>query len=158
MRARLAASIVALSLGLGAHAHGQQSPGARGRPDAAPRRLIVTVVTRNDRGTVFCAIWRGRRGYPTQREHAVGQALDRTLVGRRGRCVFEGLPPGEYAVAAFHDENANNDLDQGLFGIPTEGTGASNDARGVMAPPPYDGARFQLPDAPVHRITIHIGY
>lgn len=122
-------------------------------------RLVVTVVTRNDRGKVFCALWRGPEGYPTQRRFAVGQTRDRTIVNGRGHCVFTGLTPGaEYAVAAFHDENANNDLDRGIFGIPTEGTGASNDARGFMGPPPYDGARFVFPNTREHRITIHIGY
>jgi uncharacterized protein (DUF2141 family) len=123
-----------------------------------PRRLVVTVVTRNDRGKVFCALWRGPQGYPTQRRHAVGQTRVRSIVNRRADCVFEDVSPGEYAVAAFHDENANNDLDRGLFGIPTEGTGASNDARGFMGPPRYDDARFQYPDVREHRITIRIGY
>lgn len=140
--------LIALSLALGAGAHAQEST----------RQLIVTVVTRNDTGSVFCAIWRGREGFPMQRERAVAHVRDPSIVSGRARCVFEGLAPGEYAVAAFHDENANGEMDRGLFGIPTEGTGASNDARGVMAPPPYDGAKFQLGAAPVHRLTIHIGY
>jgi uncharacterized protein (DUF2141 family) len=121
--------------------------------------LIVNVVTRSNQGKVFCALWRGREGYPTERRHAVAQAIDRSIVRNRAQCLFEAVSPGDgYAVAAFHDENANNDLDRGIFGIPTEGTGASNDARGFMGPPPYDGARFRVPDAPEHRITIHIGY
>jgi len=144
---RIASFVLALSLALGA-AHAQEST----------RRLIVTVVTRNDTGNVFCAIWRGREGFPMQRGRAVEHVRDSTIVGGRAHCVFENLEPGEYAIAAFHDENANDDLDTGLFGIPTEGTGASNDARGVMAPPPYDGAKFQLGTASVQRLTIHIGY
>lgn len=138
-------------------------PAAAQPSTAAPRtaesRLLVSVVTRSDHGKVFCALWRGPRGYPTERQHAVGTARDRTLVGRRGHCAFAGLVPGaEYAVAVFHDENANNDLDRGLFGIPTEGTGASNDARGFMGPPRYDDARFTLPAVEQHEITVHIGY
>lgn len=147
MLSRIAPLLIALSLALGA-AHAQESP----------RRLIVSVVTRNDTGSVFCGIWRGPEGFPTQRERAVGHVRDPSIVGGRAHCVFEGLVPGEYAIAAFHDENANGEMDRGLFGIPTEGTGASNDARGVMAPPPYDGAKFQLGTAPVQRLTIHIGY
>ena len=147
MLSRIAPLLIALSLALGA-AHAQEST----------RRLIVTVVTRNDTGSVFCGIWRGPEGFPTQRERAVGHVRDASIVGGRAHCVFEGLAPGEYAIAAFHDENANGEMDRGLFGIPTEGTGASNDARGVMAPPPYDGARFRLTDAAVQRLTIHIGY
>lgn len=151
----IAAAALVVSLATAAHAQGA---GALGAPDE-PRRLIVTVVTRNDSGRVFCAIWRGREGYPTQREHNVGEAMDRTIVNRRGTCVFEDLEPGDgYAIAVFHDENANNDLDRNIFGIPSEGTGASNDAHNMFGPPGYDDARFRIPDAPVHRMTIHIHY
>lgn len=148
MLSRIAPLVIALGLVLGAGAHAQESP----------RRLIVTVVTRNDTGHVFCGVWRGPEGFPTQRDRAIAHVRDPSIVSRRAHCVFEGLAPGEYAIAAFHDENANGDLDRGLFGIPTEGTGASNDARGVMGPPPYDGARFLLGAAPVQRLTIHLGY
>ncbi|MEZ4337472.1 MAG: DUF2141 domain-containing protein [Sandaracinaceae bacterium] len=122
------------------------------------RRLVAVVHTRDDRGRVFCAIWRGREGYPTQRVHAVGQAMDRTIVRHRGVCVFDDVTPGEYALAAFHDENANNDLDRNIFGIPSEGTGASNDAHNMFGPPGYDDARFQYPDVQLHRIAVHIHY
>ncbi len=132
---------------------------AGGPAPSAAHRLDVLVLTRNDTGKVFCGLWRGPRGYPTERRHAVASAVDRTIVNGRAHCVFERLVPGaEYAVAVFHDENGNDDLDRGVFGIPTEGTGASNDARGFMGPPPYDGARFVFPSAQLHRITIRIGY
>lgn len=139
-----------------------QPPGPEGLgspSEPAARRLVVTVVTRNDRGNVYCALWNGPEGYPTERRLAVGRARDVRLRGQRGRCVFEGVEPGaQYAVAAFHDENGNDDLDRGVFGIPTEGTGASNDARGFMGPPRWEHARFVLPDVREHRITIRIGY
>jgi uncharacterized protein (DUF2141 family) len=143
-----------LTLLFAGSARAQEAP-----PPAPTHRLVVTVVTRNDHGKVFCAIWHGRRGYPTDHHLAVGETLDRTIVHRRAVCIFDRLVPNqEYAVAVFHDENANNDLDRGIFGIPTEGTGASNDASGFMAPPPYDGARFRFPDVPEHRIRIRVGY
>lgn len=124
-----------------------------------PRRLYVVVHTGHDRGRVFCALWRGREGYPTRREHAVGEALDRTVENREAVCVFEHVTPGEYAVAVFHDENANNDLDRNMFGIPSEGTGASNDAINLFGPPRYDDARFVYPpNTRRHRIDVHIRY
>lgn len=127
-------------------------------PRATTPRLVVNVYTRNDRGRVFCAIWRGRQGYPTQRERNVGETLDRTIVNRTAQCVFDGLVPGEYAVAAFHDENANNDLDRNFLGIPSEGTGASNDAHNMFGPPSYDDARFRLRDVPLQQLIVHIHY
>ncbi|MCZ7687277.1 MAG: DUF2141 domain-containing protein [Sandaracinaceae bacterium] len=98
-------------------------------------------------------------GLPDRAAPGGGPRARRPPEGQRGRCVFEGVEPGaQYAVAAFHDENGNDDLDRGVFGIPTEGTGASNDARGFMGPPRWEHARFVLPDVREHRITIRIGY
>ncbi|HJL16136.1 MAG TPA: DUF2141 domain-containing protein [Sandaracinaceae bacterium LLY-WYZ-13_1] len=137
------------------------APPVAGQSGAAdePRRLYVVVHTRNDRGRVFCAIWRGPEGYPTQREHAVGEAIDRTVEDREAVCLFEDVTPGEYATAVFHDENANNDLDRNLFGIPSEGTGASNDAINMFGPPRYHDARFRYPsNTRRHRIDVRIHY
>ena len=56
------------------------------------------------------------------------------------RVVFAGLPPGEYAVAAFHDADGDGDLAQNIVGMPTEGFGFSNGATGFMGPPSFDDA------------------
>lgn len=145
-------------IAFGASAQPGRGGGAAALGNPVGRVLIATVITRDDRGRVFCAIWRGRRGYPTEREHAVGEALDRTVVHRRAVCRFEGVTPGAYAMAVFHDENANNDLDRNFLGIPSEGTGASNDAHNMFGPPGYDDARFVFPNVREHRITVNIRY
>ena len=53
-----------------------------------------------------------------------------------------GVPPGDYAVQAFHDENDNDRIDRGMFGIPSEGIGFSRDARIVLSPPKWRDAVF----------------
>jgi uncharacterized protein (DUF2141 family) len=65
------------------------------------------------------------------------------------------LPCGEYAVKVFHDENGNGELDKGVFGIPAEAYGFSNDARGTVGPPEYEKAAFKL-DCPQKKLVIHI--
>ncbi len=55
---------------------------------------------------------------------------------------IEGVPPGRYAVQAFHDENGNGEVDRMLFGIPKEGVAFSNDARITFGPPKFDDAAF----------------
>lgn len=67
------------------------------------------------------------------------EVTDRVLV-----IPCKGLPAGEYAFALFQDENGNGRLDTAAFGIPTEKTGFSNDAEGVMGPPAYEKCRFSL--------------
>lgn len=58
--------------------------------------------------------------------------------------TVKGLPPGRYAVQAFHDENGNGSVDQGLFGIPREGIGFSNDAAIRFGPPKFSDAAFDF--------------
>jgi uncharacterized protein (DUF2141 family) len=53
--------------------------------------------------------------------------------------VFDGLAPGRYAVAAYHDVNGNGRLDTIPPGLPTEPYGFSNDV-GRLRPPDFDAA------------------
>jgi uncharacterized protein (DUF2141 family) len=62
-----------------------------------------------------------------------------------GECNFTGLRPGTYAISVFHDENSNGKLDTNFLGIPKEGVGASNDAKGHFGPPKFADAAFQFP-------------
>jgi uncharacterized protein (DUF2141 family) len=56
--------------------------------------------------------------------------------------VLHGLPPGQYAVQTFHDENGNKKVDRNFIGIPKEGVGFSNDAPIRMGPPKWADAMF----------------
>jgi uncharacterized protein (DUF2141 family) len=57
--------------------------------------------------------------------------------------VFEGLEPGRYAVAAYHDVNGNGRLDTIPPGLPTEPYGFSNDV-GRLRPPDFDAALVEV--------------
>lgn len=52
--------------------------------------------------------------------------------------------PGTYAVAIYHDENANRKLDRNWIGMPKEGYGFSNDAKGRLGPPAHKAAAFAV--------------
>ena len=62
------------------------------------------------------------------------------------RFVLHDLPPGTYAVNAFHDENDNGELDTNLLGIPTEGFGFANDPDTSFGPPDFEAAAVNLGD------------
>src|SRR5580765_2365082 len=51
--------------------------------------------------------------------------------------AFDNLPPGTYAVGAYHDENGNGHLDTNLLGLPIEGYALSNGVRAILAPPRF---------------------
>jgi uncharacterized protein (DUF2141 family) len=70
---------------------------------------------------------------------------------------FDNLPPGTYAVGAYHDENGNGHLDTNLLGLPIEGYALSNGVRAILAPPRFTDAAFTVGggDKP---IALHIRY
>ena len=64
--------------------------------------------------------------------------------GDAATCVFEGLLPGTYAVAVFHDENDNGKMDVNLLRLPKEGFGFTNVDKLGFGQPSFDTASFQL--------------
>jgi len=71
--------------------------------------------------------------------------------------TIHNLPPGKYAMTAYHDENDNGKLDTDPVGAPSEGYGVSNDAGEVAAPPQFSKASFDVGDQN-KSITIKITY
>jgi uncharacterized protein (DUF2141 family) len=71
--------------------------------------------------------------------------------------AFDNLPPGAYAVGAFHDENGNDHLDTNFLGLPVEGYALSNGVRVVLSKPTFQQAAFTVGngDKPV---ALHIRY
>ncbi len=59
--------------------------------------------------------------------------------------VCFNLPgPDVYAVAVYHDANANRDFDRNRLGLPVEGFGFSNDAPTRFGVPSFDAVRFAV--------------
>lgn len=54
------------------------------------------------------------------------------------------LPDGQYAVAIYQDLNQNKQLDTGMFGIPEEPYGFSNNTRPKFRAPTFDETKFGL--------------
>lgn len=70
--------------------------------------------------------------------------------------VLDDLKPGTVAVMAYHDENANGELDRFLGMIPKEGWGLSNNPA-VTGKPAFKDAAVALPDAGA-RTSIKLNY
>lgn len=58
--------------------------------------------------------------------------------------TIENLKTGKYAFKFFHDENNNKELDTNWIGIPKEGFGFSNNAKGKFGPPAVEKTVFEL--------------
>lgn len=57
---------------------------------------------------------------------------------------FDGLASGKYAIKYIHDENEDGKMNTNFMGIPKEGFGFANDARGSMGPPDFEKTTFIL--------------
>lgn len=57
---------------------------------------------------------------------------------------FAAQPPGRYAVATYHDKNANRDLDQKINLMPKEPFGLSTNPKLRWGMPKFDEADFEL--------------
>ncbi len=58
--------------------------------------------------------------------------------------VFKDVPAGTYAVAIYHDQDKNGEMDTNWIGIPKEPYAFSNNAMGKMGPPNFDDASFEV--------------
>lgn len=58
--------------------------------------------------------------------------------------VISDLKPGKYGFRYFHDENSNSTMDKSMLGIPKEGFGFSNNAKGTFGPPSFEKVIFDL--------------
>ena len=112
---------------------------------AAAADLTLSLATPGAGGRIAVAVYRDadsmRRG-----EGAVQTAMI-PATGRLTATTLTGLPPGRYAVAAFHDTDGNGRLSTWPVGLPKEAYGFSRNARGRFCPPAFAAAAFELPAA-----------
>ena len=111
------------------------------RADAGDLIIEVTGIE-SGRGAIQYALYDLAKYFPTRIGRIVkGEVLVQIL---GSTIVLKGLAPGFYAVAVFHDENYNDEFDQGIFGIPLEDYGFSNNARGFFSAPDFDDSKFRV--------------
>ena len=56
------------------------------------------------------------------------------------------VEPGDYAVAIYHDENGNGQMDKRVFGIPKEPYGFSNNFRPRLSAPKFSDCKISVGD------------
>jgi uncharacterized protein (DUF2141 family) len=145
--------------GRDAPAAAQQSvqPGQPANSEAAGTLVVQLWHFKNDRGQALLALFRSKQGFPDQVRHATwSKALP--IHNRRVDVTIEHVPAGTIALAMVHDEDRDFALNTGLFGIPTEGYGASRDAPANFGPPKWEDAAFALRAGERKPIRIRVRY
>ena len=71
-----------------------------------------------------------------------GCAMTAKVPARAGMVdvLVRGVPPGTYAVVAFHDRNGDGEVGQNFLGIPNEGVGFSRHGVLILSEPSFKDA------------------
>lgn len=119
-------------------------------------RIVVRIENvQTNKGVIRCGLH--TRSNWLEAEKAVSWVDATYRPDGSARCVFEGVPKGQYGVGAFHDSDADHDMDTNFLGIPSEGVCASTDPDATMGPPDFSGAKFEHKNATT-RVTCTMRY
>mgnify|MGYP006302358167 CR=1 FL=1 len=109
-----------------------------------PSDLVVVIQgIRNQSGALRVCLFNEEEGFPSKAERALF-IKNLPISADRMELTFPGLAPGRYAVSVLHDENEDGKMSFSWIGFPKEGYACSNDAKGVLGPPQFEKASFEL--------------
>lgn len=113
--------------------------------DQQPHLRINVVMPSNSHGDIAFLIFASPDGFPENKAKAVRSGFAPATPSANGTIIDAGpLAAGRYAVSVYQDVNGNHHLDRGLFGIPKEPVGASNNPKPSFGPPHFDPCAFQM--------------
>lgn len=101
---------------------------------------VIARGLRNEAGSALFAVFLEPAGFPGDGERAAYRQ-EAPITGSEARVRFTDLPDGRpLAIAVLHDEDGDKRMAMGLFGIPKEGFGVSNNPRIRFGPPSFKDA------------------
>ena len=118
-------------------------------------RLIVTLKdVRDSTGQIRASIYREPETFRKE-DRAVAVV---SVPAQKGdlKLAFMALPPGRYAIMAYHDADSDSKLGLRFGMFPTEGYGLSNNPK-VIGPPKFADSAFDL-TGPETSIEIKLSY
>jgi uncharacterized protein (DUF2141 family) len=111
---------------------------------------------KNQQGQVCLSLFSQPEGFPAAADRAVTSRCVPVSEISDG-IILANLPSGNYAIAVFHDANADGKLNTGIFGIPKEGFGFSRNPRITTRAPRFNETAFTL-DNQATQIQIQMTY
>ncbi len=102
----------------------------------AQNKLSITVVgVKSSSGSINVAVYNKSEGF-LKFDEVYKSDSARAIKGTTHIAIY-GLPEGVYALAVFHDENGNNELDTNWLGMPKESFGFSRGRMKAFGPPSF---------------------
>jgi len=144
------AGALALASWMGSTGMAADSPGAA-------TLSVHFIGLKSSQGAVMVAVFNSEAAYENSgtASEAATRSLKLEIKDGAAIATLEGIPPGQYAIKAFHDLNGDAKLNTNLFGIPTEPVGFSNDAPVHMHAPFWKETVFVV-HAGENAISIHL--
>ncbi len=105
--------------------------------------IVEVAGFRSEQGDCLVAIYDSSASFNKIDQSILRQS--KSIGGKDARFEFAVLGNKPVAIAAFHDENRNGQLDKNAFGIPTERYGFSNNPPSTFGPPSFNAAAVQDP-------------
>jgi uncharacterized protein (DUF2141 family) len=119
--------------------------------------LVVNISgLRNQKGQLCLSLYASEKGFPSSPDAALQKQCVR-IQQLATQVTFQGLAPGNYAIAVLHDANDDNKLNRNFLGIPTEGIGFSKNRKILSGAPKFQDASFPVA-GPDTNIQIQLQY
>ena len=110
----------------------------------SPTDIVVRISNlRNGMGNVVAELYPNDPANFLKGRVRIGRAFQPAVAEGTVDVCLTAPEPGTYAVAVYHDENANIKFDKTWIGLPAEGFGVSNNPGMLFGPPPFDEAKFE---------------
>ncbi len=140
----------ALSLGAPVSAEPNPPAGCTGKKTTGVWLNVVADGVRSSDGLIAITVYEDNRSKFLAKGGSIWVGRVPAQKGSTRGCVF--LPKtGVYAIALYHDENANQKFDRSL--LPEEGYGFSNNASTLAGLPAFSSVRLAVPKT---NLTTHI--
>jgi uncharacterized protein (DUF2141 family) len=95
---------------------------------------------RNNQGAVRCGLFNSAATFRKPGQEFRGVAVP--IAGQQATCVFDNVPAGTYAVAVFHAENNETQIQTNFLGQPKEGYGFSRNPSTTFGAPDFSAAAY----------------
>lgn len=106
------------------------------------RVLLNVGGVRSDKGQVTAVVF-GEDPKRYLKPHGELETIHDPALPQTTQMCFWLPRAGKYALFVYHDANANNDIDTGLFGVPREGYAFSNNVRPKLSAPSFQSTHFE---------------
>jgi len=96
----------------------------------------------NINGKIEIGLFNKKEGFPNYKNYFKGASV--LPAKNEVQYAFKNISEGTYAIAVFHDEDENKELNKNIFGAPSEKYGFSLNQYGTMGPPNFNKVAFTI--------------